>query len=43
MNNIQIAKKRRLIKEANTLLDRIERNLRFIVESSKAKRNKKAA
>lgn len=43
MDTIQKAKKRRLIKEAHTLLDRIESNLRFIVDSSKSKNNKKAA
>ena len=41
MMTLQEARKRALIKKANKLLDRIESNLRLIVNYSKAKTNNK--
>ncbi len=43
MSNFSNIEKYRLIKEANKLLDRIEVNVRFIVQHAKDKNEKKAA
>jgi len=43
MKTIENLKKKRLIKEANELLDNIEATLHFIVDSIKEKKSKKAA
>ena len=38
MDKLQTIKRNDLVKQANTLLDRIERDIRFIVESVKDKK-----
>ena len=43
MNTIKDARKKRLIKEANLLLDQIETDLHFIFDSINTKKVKKVA
>jgi hypothetical protein len=43
MKTFEEAKSERLIKEANILLDRIETNLRYVIESIKEGQLKKAS